>query len=226
MFYPYKFWHSLVNPSIFANVLDNDHEVRGYKKRVAFIFVLTLLLFAARNFWGVGTEGLTGIFALGDNNTYATARILSLTGAIIFGAIYFAFHYFGISYALSILTEIPYAAVRRVQLFVIAFYLIEKTIVFAAFYNAGFTANLSFLSIAPIVAQFTTEDFVLFTLNQITLFSVIAIIIQYQFLNKFIEPAKHKGLLIRIIAVHAALAIIVGLLSALPLQEWLLRGLS
>lgn len=103
--------------------------------------------------------------------------------------------------------------------------MLEKAILLAVFYGVGFTTNLNFFSLAPLVAKITNEPFVLFTLNQLSLFSLFAIIVQYQFLKRWMEQSAHKSLLIKIITIHVVLAVIIGLLSSIPLQQWIVRGL-
>ncbi len=135
MFYHYKFWHSLKNPTYFTSIVE-EGEVIGYKKRVLTVFILFILLFAAREYWGGmgGTENLTSLFAKDLQNEYYVARILSMLGAILWAIVYFCFHYYGVTYLLHLLTDIPYTWIKRVQLYVVAFLLIEKAVLFAVFY--------------------------------------------------------------------------------------------
>ncbi|WP_253733015.1 hypothetical protein [Lysinibacillus sphaericus] len=81
MFYHYKFWHSLKNPTYFTNIVEKG-EIIGYKKRALTVFILFILLFAAREYWGMGTENLTSLFAMDLQNEYYVARVLSMLGAI------------------------------------------------------------------------------------------------------------------------------------------------
>ena len=127
MFYHYKFWHSLKNPTYFTNIVEKG-EIIGYKKRALTVFILFTLLFATREYWGMGTENLTSLFAMDLQNEYYVARVLSMLGAILWAIIYFCFHYYGVTYLLHLLTDIPYTWIKKVQLYVVAFLLIEKAI--------------------------------------------------------------------------------------------------
>lgn len=85
-----------------------------------------MLLFIVREFWGMGTESLTTLFAMNHQDEYYTARLLSMVGAIAWGIIYYAFHYYGVTYLLHLLTDIPYKWIQKVQLYVMVLLLIEK----------------------------------------------------------------------------------------------------
>lgn len=225
MFYRYKFWHSLTHPSYFTEMLENN-EVRGYKKRVLFVFLLTVLFFMARDFWGMGTESLTTLFASNENDTYVMARLISLVGAAVLGVVYFLFHYYGVAYILHVFTDIPSRWIQKVQLYVISFLVLEKAILAVVFFFVGYTTPLSFMSLAPMTTLFIEEDVIIYILNQVTLATVVTIIVQYIFLAKWEETENHKSLLVKVILLQVFFALFVGMLSILPLKEWFVRGLS
>lgn len=220
----YSIWRSFVNPAPFHNALQLDLEMRGYKLRAVLVFVLTALLFLVRDLWGLGTEQATALFAQGFMDEYITARYLSAMGAVIWGMLYFAFHYYVVTYFLYLLTELPYKWIKRVQLFTICILVLEKLIHFIVFYNVGYSTNLSFLSFAPILAQWTSHEFALFLVNQFTVGLVAVIAVQFTFLKKW-NDGNNGTLLFKIIFVHIILAIFVAILSVLPLQDWIVRGL-
>ncbi|QDQ01331.1 hypothetical protein FOH38_13150 [Lysinibacillus fusiformis] len=225
MFYHYKFWHSLTHPINFTQALENG-EIRGYKKRSLTVFLLFILLFAVREFWGMGTESLTTLFAMNNQDEYYTARLLSMVGAIAWGIVYYCFQYFGITYMLYLLTDIPYKWIQKVQLYVMVFLLIEKAILFAVFYGVGYSTTFSFFSLAPIAQQLIDTDVVLFVINQLTVATVLTIIVQFTFLSKWEEASDRKALLAKIIVIQVLMAVFVGMISVLPLQEWITRGLG
>lgn len=225
MFYHYKFWHSLMHPTSFTGMIDQG-KIIGYKRRSFLIFLLFILLFATREFWGMGTENLTSLFATGLQDDYTIARILSMIGAILWAVLYFCFHYYGVSFILSIFTEIPYKWIQKVQLYVLVFILIEKTILFSIFYSVGYTTFFSFFSLAPLAQQFIDEGVFLFSINQITVATVLTIIVQYTFLSKWEEESDRKSLLAKIIILQVLMAVFVGMFSMLPIETWLARGLG
>ena len=225
MFYHYKFWHSLINPAYFTQILEHG-KIAGYKKRSFMVFMLFILLFAAREFWGMGTESLTTLFAMDLQDDYYIARLLSMVGAILWAICYFSFHYYGVTYILHLFTEIPYKWIQKVQLYVVVFLLIEKAILFAVFFCVGYSTTFSFFSLAPLAQQFIEEDVFLFSINQFTVATVLTIIVQYTFLSRWEEETSRKALLAKILFLQIIMAIFVGMISVLPLQEWLSRGLG
>ncbi|MFJ5790513.1 hypothetical protein ACIQXW_12640 [Lysinibacillus sp. NPDC097162] len=174
----------------------------------------------------MGTENLTSLFAMNHQDEYYTARLLSMVGAIVWGIIYFCFHYYGVTYILHLLTDIPYKWIQKVQLYVVAFLLIEKAILFAVFYAVGYSTSFSFFSLAPVIQQVLDKDVVLFIINQLTVTTVLTIIVHFTFLSKWEEASDRKVLLAKIIVLQVIMAVIVGMISVLPLQEWITRGLG
>ncbi|MFJ7952298.1 hypothetical protein ACIQZG_12310 [Lysinibacillus sp. NPDC096418] len=225
MFYHYKFWHSLTHPTYFTQIVENG-EIAGYKKRSFTVFILFILLFATREYWGMGTESLTTLFAMNSQDEYYTARLLSMVGTIVWAILYFCFHYYGVPYFLHQLTEIPFKWIQKVQLYVVTFLLLEKAILFAVFYAVGYSTTFSFFSLAPLAQQFIGTDVVLFAINQLTVATVLTIFVQFTFLSKWEDEASRKSLLAKIIFLQIIMAIFVGMVSVLPLQEWLIRGLG
>ena len=220
----YSIWRTFVKPAPFHNALQQEMEFKGYKLRVFLVFLAIAVFFLVRDLWGLGTEQATALFAQGFMDQYVTARYVSALGATLIGMLYFAFHYYIVTYFLYLLTELPYKWIQRVQVYVICILLVEKLIHFIVFYNVGYATNLSFLSLAPILAQWTTNEFTLFLLNQLTVGVVAIIGVQYAFLKKWNE-GNNAPLLFKIIFVHIIIAIFVAIISVLPLQDWLVGGL-
>lgn len=220
----YSIWRSFVNPAPFHNALQQEMTFKGYKLRAFLVFLITAVFFLMRDLWGLGTEQTTALFAQGFMDEYVTARYISAIGATLLGMLYFAFHYYIVTYFLYLLTELPYKWIQRVQLFPICILVLEKLLHFIVFYNVGYSTNLSFLSLAPILAQWTTHEFTLFLVNQFTVGLVAVIAVQFTFLKKWNE-SNHGALLFKIIFVHIIIAIFVAVLSVLPLQDWIVRGL-
>ena len=224
----YRFWHSLFNPSSLTYMLEHEDEyekIRGYKTSLWVLFFTTLLFFAVRNIWGIHTEGLTALLANGLDDRYAFARLVSLGGALLWGILFFVFYYHILAYILHVLTDLPFKWIQKVQLYVIAFILLEKAITFLVFVIAGFSTPLTFFSLAPMTAYLYQHDFLLYFLNQLTVSTVIMIVIQYTFLSQWEEESK-GALLAKLIGVQIVLSLIVAGISILPVAEWIGRGIG
>ena len=137
----------------------------------------------------------------------------------------FYFSLFCIPYILHLLTDLPFKWIQKVQLYVIAFIVLEKAITFIVFAIAGFTTPFTFFSLAPMTAYFYQHDYLLHFLNQLTVATVISIFIQYTFLSQWEEESK-KILLAKLIIVQVGIALIVAAISILPIFKWIEGGLA
>ena len=228
MTYIYRFWHHLREPSSLTNLVEMEeqkHRIIGYKKALFSLLCFTLLLFITREVWGMYTSNLTELLAQGNVDRYVFARYMSLLGIVGWSLIYFFFHYYAIAYILSLLTDIPFKWIQKVQLYVILILLLEKTIEFFVFAIAKYTTVFSPFSSAAIFAQFTSETWLLYLINQLTLGTCLAIFIQFKFLKQWTE-SRPMSLLIKLIAIPVICALIVGYLSVSPIFDWVVRGLN
>lgn len=204
---------------------EQDVKIQGYKRSFWLIFLATIVIFAIRNIWGMHTEGLTTLFAEGLDDLYMFARLISLSGAVLWAIGFFLFHYFVLTYVLHLITDLPYKWLRKVQLYVIFFIIVEKFITFIVFAVAGFTTPFTFFSLAPMTAYVFDDVFALYFLNQLTVSTLVAVIIQYRFLSQWEEGSK-RVLLTKLICVPIIVALIVAGISILPIYDWIQGGLG
>ena len=226
MLYEYKFWHQLTQPSSLSYSLENseDGKLKGYKKAFWGIFGFTLLFFIVRNIWGVNTDELTYLLANQEIDRYSFARLVSLGSAVLFGVLFFVIHYYIITYFISLLTELPYRWIQKVQLYVIGILVLEKVVELIIFAVAGFATPFTMFSLAPMTAYLYYHDYLLYFLNSLTVGTVMAIWVQYTFLSQWVEESK-KSLLFKLILIHVVIAIIVAIFNILPISEWLKGGM-
>ena len=228
MTYIYQFWHTLKNPSALTYLLEKEEDhgkLQGYKKAVFIIFLLAIFLFVIRDVCGMYTERLTGLFGQGFIDLYIFARYLSIIGATLLGILYFVFHYYVVTYFISLLTDIPYKWIQKVQLYVVASLLLFNFLEFTLFAIIQFVPIVSPFSLAAIAAEFTSNLWVLYFFNQIAFPTFITIVIQYIFLEQWVEEGR-KSLLIKLIFLQLFIAAAVATFSNSPLIEWIGRGLS
>ena len=228
MTYIFQFWHTLKNPSALTYLLEkeeNHGKLQGYKKAVFFVLLLAISLFVLRDIWGMYTERLTGILGQGLMDRYIVARYISIIGAVLLGVIYFIFHYYVVTYFISLLTDLPYKWIQKVQLYVLASLILFNFLEFIIFAVIQFVPIFSPFSLAAIVAQFTPNLWVLYFFNQIAFSTFITIVIQYTFLEQWIDEGR-KSLLLKLFFVQIFIAAMVATFSNSPVIEWIVRGLS
>jgi len=228
MTYIFQFWHTLKNPASLSYLLEKEEDhgpLQGYKKSVFVVLLLTISLFVLRDIWGMYTERLTGLLGQGFIDRYVFARYISVIGAILLGVFYFIFHYYVVTYFISLLTDIPYKWIQKVQLYVLTSLLLFNFLEFIIFAIIQYVPIFSPFSLAAIVAQFTPNLWVLYFFNQIAFSTFITIVIQYIFLEQWSDDGR-KTLLSKLLAVQILIAIVVATVSISPVIEWIARGLS
>ena len=228
LLYDFTFWRHLVQPTSLTNLLNKEYEegitIRGYKKSLYLIFFFTLVYYIVRNLLGIGTEPLTELLATDMNDLYVVARLLSLAGTIVIAILFWILHYYVISYTIAALTELPIKWVQKIQLYVIFFIVLEKALTLVAFTIAGFNTPFTFFSLAPMTAYIYYDEFLLFFLNQLTVATLITVVVQYKFLSNWID--HKKTLLAKLVLLQLTIALIVAVISILPIFSWIERGLS
>ncbi|WP_040227682.1 hypothetical protein [Bhargavaea cecembensis] len=218
MFFDFRFWRHLTDQPTLMEQLDGS-AMRGFRSRVVGLFVSAAILYALMDMWGIGTRGLTPITALGGEEAFALARILSLAGAVIWALVYTAFHLYGIAFILHKLTSVDFRKLVVLQLFVTGILLLEKAIVFIVFLVNGAAAPVSFLSFGPLAATFLTYPFLIYFLNQLSIGTAIVIAFQFRFIRRFL-PEANRNLLWILLGLHIAMALITSLVGLIPAEHW------
>ncbi|HJF34158.1 MAG TPA: hypothetical protein K8V56_20545 [Sporosarcina psychrophila] len=218
MFFDFKFWRFLTNPHQLADQLENS-SMRGFKKRILFVSLLGVLLFAIRDIWGMNTESITALLSTMTTTDYTIARYVSLVSSLLWSLIYMAFHFFGFAYILSLLTAIPFKKLLPLQLLVTGILLLEKTVVLLVFMMKGATTSVSFLSFGPLAMTFLDSWYIILFLNQLTVTTVLIIALQSRFIRTFTGNTERKGLIWILIGIHVAMALIVAAVGFIPLES-------
>lgn len=226
--YIYRFWHTLFNPSSLTDLIEKEeerHAIQGYKQALSWIFIWAIVYFTARDFWGMYTNELTALAGQGQIKEYIAARYISLIGALLFGILFFVFHYYFFTYLIALFTDLPFNWVKKIQLYVLFVLLAFKTIEFLLFVIIGYTPLFSPFSLASIFAQWTSNLWVLFFINQLSFATFIIIIIQYTFLEHW-DYEHRKSILVKLIFIHLLFAAITATISILPIMDWIGKGVN
>lgn len=217
MFFNFTFRQYLTNPHRLADDLQTS-TIRGFRKRIIFVFLAGLLLFGARSWWGMGTESLTPLVATMTTADFTLARFASFIGSLIWSIIYISFHFFGFAYIVHLLTKISYKKLLPLQLLVTSLLLMEKALVFLVFVSKGATANYSFLSFGPVAATYLESKYLILFLNQLTITTALIIALQLSFIRVFMGESKRKPLLWSLIGIHIVIALLTAAVGFIPLE--------
>ncbi|WP_077591022.1 hypothetical protein [Planococcus lenghuensis] len=192
--------------------------MRHFGRRLAWIWLIGLLVFAVREIWGLGTAGLTPILAAGQWDTYTIARWTSLLGTLVWAVLYLAFHTYIIALLFRLFMRMPWRAALVMQAYAVSLLIFEKALILAVFSALGYTVLLSFLSLGPLAATFLHEPFLILFFNQLTIITALIIGIQYRYARAFTTWKPWLILTVLILA-HIVGALITASMSYVPFDD-------
>lgn len=223
MFFEFRFWKYLFNRNDLIVSLKEDATMRGFQSRVWFVAIFGILLFALRDIWGLHTEELTALFVNGYEDTFTIARIISLIGTIFWSLLYMGFHFFVIAFILHKITQVELLKVAILQLFVVAFLLMEKAFNYFLYAVVGYATDYSVLSFGPLAATFIEQSYVNYFFNELSLITGLIIAIQFHFLRAFTAMST-RNLFLLLLGIQVILALITAGFEVLPIESWIEGG--
>ena len=223
MFFEFRFWKYLFNRNNLIVSLKEDATMRGFQSRVWFVAIFGILLFALRDIWGLHTEELTALFVNGYEDTFTIARIISLIGTIFWSLLYMGFHFFVIAFILHKITQVELSKVAILQLFVVAFLLMEKAFNYFLYAVVGYATDYSVLSFGPLAATFIEQSYVNYFFNELSLITGLIVAIQFHFLRAFTAMST-RNLFLLLLGIQLILALITAGFEVLPIESWIEGG--
>jgi hypothetical protein len=223
MFFEFRFWKYLFNRNDLIVSLKEDATMRGFQSRVWFVAIFGILLFALRDIWGLHTEELTALFVNGYEDTFTIARIISLIGTIFWSLLYMGFHFFVIAFILHKITQVELSKVAILQIFVVAFLLMEKAFNYFLYAVVGYATDYSVLSFGPLAATFIEQSYVNYFFNELSLITGLIIAIQFHFLRAFTAMST-RNLFLLLLGIQVILALITAGFEVLPIELWIEGG--
>ncbi|EGQ26618.1 MutG family lantibiotic protection ABC superfamily ATP binding cassette transporter permease [Sporosarcina newyorkensis 2681] len=220
MYSNYGYWRSIVYPDRLAVELGQG-TVTGFKRRVFGVFIFGIILFVLRDMWGMNTETMTYILANGTLDDYTIARYAALIGSVIWSVIYMSFHFWGVAWILSKVTNIPFKPLLKLQLVVTGLLVFEKAILFIVFALAGKTASISIFSFGPLAMKFLENWYIIYFVNQLTIFTALIVAVQYRFIRFYEGDEIRKDVLWLLIAIQIAFALITAAVGFIPVEKLL-----
>ncbi|RNF40323.1 hypothetical protein EEX84_04980 [Planococcus salinus] len=194
--------------------------MRNFNRRLVWILVLGLLVFALREIWGMNTASLTPYLSSGMTDVYTLARWTSLAGTLLWAGVYLAFHSYAVAFLFHKIAKMPWRAALVMQTYVLSLLVIEKALIFLLFAVPGVTLSVSIFSFGPLAATFLDMPFLTYFFNQLTIFTALIIAIQYRYVRSFTKISP-KVILFVLILLHIAAALLVASLDFVPLDDML-----
>lgn len=216
MVYDYRHFHYMTRPEQLATHTMQG-ELRPTKRALFLVFAISFLLFGFRNVYGFGSHTVMHILAQEGEAMYQIARLTSLIGSLVYSGLYVAFIIFGISFIFAAFTEIPYRAFLPLQLIVASLYIADKALLTLLFVMRDEVASLSIFSFGPLAHRWIDNEFIVYFLNQWSIFTILIVLLQYRFI-KAIEPNGKRAFVI-VIGLHLFMTLIIAGLSLTPFDD-------
>lgn len=194
MIYQVKLVKGLWTPERNRYHLQNADAVTNIKGKIALLFMFSILIFGVYGFLGIGSESFSKELLKLDTSEFEMGRILILAGNLVAGVVYPTVYLFLIALFLWVLTDIEYVKLLIVQMIVFTLQLLEKVLVVPFFVFLHVNQDANPFSLGVISQYFTSNEYVIHLLSEVTLFQVLIITIQYYYLHKFTDLNKYRVL--------------------------------
>lgn len=216
MVYDYRHFHYMTHPEqLAAHTMQG--ELRPTKRALFLVFAVSFLLFGFRNVYGFGSHAVMHILAQEGEAMYQVARLMSLLGSVLYSGLYVALIIFGMAFIFAAFTEIPYRAFLPLQLIVASLYLFEKALLTLFFVMRDEIASLSVFSFGPLAHRWIDNEFLVYFLNQWSIFTIVIISLQYRFI-KTLEP-NGKRAFVLVVGLHLFITLIIAGISLTPFDD-------
>ncbi|WP_406686085.1 hypothetical protein [Rossellomorea vietnamensis] len=176
-----RLFKGLKQPSTFFYQLNEMEALKGYKKRVSFLFLLSIIIFGLIASFGIGMDPLSKELTKLSPTTFELEKFLFFSGRLIAGILYAAIIlFFSALIFWTISNEGEYRKLVITQGLVLIILLFEKLtyIPLSLFFSLEwFSSPLSF----GVIAQYlTSKSWVVYLLGSFSLFKIWIFYIQYK----------------------------------------------
>jgi len=113
--------------------------------------------------------------------------------------------------------------VAILQLFVVAFLLMEKAFNYFLYAVVGYATDYSILSFGPLAATFIEQSYVNYFFNELSLITGLIVAIQFHFLRSFTAMST-RNLFLLLLGIQVILALITAGFEVLPIESWIEGG--
>ncbi|MGG4166090.1 hypothetical protein ABEW00_01185 [Rossellomorea vietnamensis] len=171
----------LKHPSTFFYQLNEMEELTGYKKRVSFLFILSIVTFGLISSFGIGMDPLSNEMTKLSPTEFEMEKFLFFLGRLLAGMLYAAIILFFSSLIFwTISNEGEYRKLVITQGLVLIILLVEKAtyIPLSLFFSIEWYSSP--LSLGVITQYLTSESYIVYLMGSFSLFKVWVFYIQYK----------------------------------------------
>ncbi|WP_404356235.1 hypothetical protein LG291_22545 [Cytobacillus firmus] len=220
MIYQVQLLKGLLHPNNFLYQLEKAEEVRNYRIRIFFLFVISLFIFTISSYLGIGTEIISRELTSVSPSEFEARKLLFLLGQILWGLIYPAIMLFIPAAFFWALTDIPFIKVLVIQMFALAILLFEKALLIPFNWKIGLDESSSPFSLGPIAQYLTDSTILIYFLGQVSVFSLLVLYIQYKGL-KYLTDKSRGQIISYVLLINVLFWLVSSFLSFIKFEKLL-----
>jgi hypothetical protein len=202
----------LIRPLIYKYQLQEAEEFKYYKLKLAWLFLLSVALFAVSGYLGIGSESITKEWTDLTNSEFEARKQLFLLGKIVLGFMFPVIFLFLAALFFWSIVEIPYKKLVVIQMSVFCMALFEKALNLLIYTGLNVDQASNPLAFGVIAQYITTNKLVCYFFGEITIFQLLMIGIISYYLTAL--SGKSKKVIIPIVSLFFAFCWFISALLA------------
>lgn len=176
-----RLFRGITQPSTFFYQLKEMEVIKGYRKRIFFLFLLSIIVFGLISSFGIGMDPLSKEMTKLSPTTYELEKFLFFLGRLLAGLLYAAIVLFFSSLIFwTISDEGEYRKLAITQGIVLMILLVEKLTYIPLSLFLSLDWYSSPLSLGVITQYITSKSYVIYLMGSFSLFKVWVFYIQYK----------------------------------------------
>lgn len=217
MFFQIRLWKGLTTPYVTAHQLHKAESYTGIWKRTTTLLIVALILSSISAYFGIGNEQMSKLIYNSSASEFEAIKGLFAIGQVLQYIIVTAILIFFPALIFWIFTDIGYRKLVVIQLYMVTIFLIEKVVAIPMQLWFGLDYASSPFSLGIIAQYITDNEFLINFFGEISLFAILAITLQFNYL-KVVTEKTQKLLLLLILATNLFIWIFTALFSFIKFE--------
>ncbi|MGD6875865.1 hypothetical protein [Bacillus infantis] len=196
MFYRVCLLKGILYPKYASYQLEQAEKINGvWIKSILIILISAFALFFS-SFSGIGTESLSKEAAILKPSDYEMHKLYFAAGKAVWGVFYPLLMILLPAVIFWTLTDIAFKKIVTIQLFAVFLLVVSKVLALSSASILEISTVSSPFSLAVIAQYVTSNEFIIYLLENLSIFHLWAIYIQYIYLKKLSEKKPRTTLII------------------------------
>ncbi|RTR32952.1 hypothetical protein EKG37_07775 [Robertmurraya yapensis] len=217
MFFQIRLWKGLTTPYVTAHQLRKAESYNGIWKRTTILLVIALILSSISAYFGIGNEQMSKLIYQSSTSEFESLKGLFALGQVLQYVLVTAILIFLPALIFWIFTDVEYRKLVVIQLYVVTIFLFEKIIAIPMQLFLGLDYASSPFSLGVIGQHLSEHELIQNLFGEISLFSILAILIQFTYLKVVTEKSK-RILLLLILSINLLIWIFTALFSFIKFE--------